>query len=86
MLLGSGLCEVHDQPRKRNENKVTRKEVLIPGAVIGGSTVIRIVDEAHVQMECGGCQKPYITRRSTIIRARLYNRVARCSRTKLEVA
>ncbi|HKY40672.1 MAG TPA: hypothetical protein VJN18_32275 [Polyangiaceae bacterium] len=80
-MVGSGLCPENCDGAlgKRNENKVTRKEVLVAGAVIGGSTVIRTLDEAHVSMTCGGCGNPYIANRATVIKARLNNRVTRCS-------
>lgn len=88
-LIGSGLCETHDTPRERNENKVTRKEVLTPGAEIGGSKVLRLIDETYAEMQCGGCDKPFIARRSSIIKARLKGTNVRCSgrcRTRKEAA
>lgn len=82
-LMGAGLCTGCDVPRKRNENKVTRKQVLVPGVEIGGSTVLRVVDESYAEVCCGTCLKPFISPRSSLIKARLEGRVVRCSRCRV---
>lgn len=67
-LLGTGLCEIHDQ-RKRNENKVTRKELFVPGLVVGGATLIEKLEGDRFQMRCN-CGMPFITTKSALLKVR----------------
>lgn len=72
-LLGLRLCELHDNG-PRNEAKVT-VEILVPGLVVGGSTISRNLGDATVEMRCG-CGELFITTPSALYKVR--NRLTRC--------
>jgi hypothetical protein len=75
-LKGAGLCPDCDGHRAigRNESKV-HGEIIVPGLVVGGATVITRRDDERVDMTCG-CGRPFITTRNALLQVR--HRKGRC--------
>lgn len=81
-LVGSGLCETCDgTTQKRNDNKVTRTEVIVPGRSVGGATIIRALSNGRVEVRCR-CGQIYEATRPALIKARARNGRASCPKCR----
>ena len=67
-LIEAKLCPECHGGHVRNESKVT-VEVLVPGLVVGGSTIVRRLGETNIEMQCG-CEKLFITTRTVLYKVR----------------
>jgi hypothetical protein len=68
-LEGSGLCPACEGGSAiRDEAKVTT-EILVPGFMVGGSTITRKRGDTTMEMACG-CGELFITTRSALLKVR----------------
>lgn len=67
-LIEARICPECAPGGVRNESKVT-VEVLVPGLVVGGSTIERRLGETTIEMRCG-CGEMFITTRTVLYKVR----------------